>query len=187
MGSEYEDSPTCYEFPPRCLQYFNRPTADPIIVVIYEPRGDNGRGRMKYVGWAEVAGGPEPTGRFSASGQARCAVRYTEAARPFDLPVPREVLGAPMESWLGKYERGRERNVATFGRAVRPLADEDLARIFEFAGAQLLEIKSEPLDIRERVEILTNAFRRSEQFRREVILTYKETCAVSGFGLGRFP
>ena len=184
MGSEYDDSPTSYEFPIRYLKHFKRSSGEPLYVVIYEPRGDNGRGRMKYVGWAEVAGDPEPTSRHSASGQPLYAVRYTEAAREFDVPVPREMMGVPVESWLAQLPRGRQRNVATFGRAVRPLSNEDLARIFEFAGARVIEIKTEATDIRERVEVLTSQLRRSEQFRRNVILSYGERCAVTGFSLG---
>lgn len=187
MGSEYEDSPTSYEFPLRYLKFFKHDPREPLYVVLYEPRGDNGRGRMKYVGWAEVAGEPVPTGRVSASRQPLFAVQYTEAARAFDLSVPREIMGTPMETWLGKFERGRPRNVATFGRAVRPLTDEDLARIFEFAGARLIEVKTEPTDIRERVAVLTNVLQRSEQFRRQVIGGYGEACAVSGFALGAVP
>ncbi len=142
LGSQYEDSPTSYEFPVQYLKYFAAAAADggPVFAVLYEPRGDDGKGRMKYVGLVEVAGSPVPSGRTSESGRPLHVVHYKGPAVPFDEPVPREILGEPIETWLRRYERGRARNVATFGRAVRPLDPADFQRILELSGAATLGI-----------------------------------------------
>jgi putative restriction endonuclease len=139
---------------------------------------------MKYVAWAELATDPLPTGRHSSNGQPLYVVHYTEPAREFEQPVPREIMGKPIESWLDGFPRGRNRNVATFGRAVRPITDSDLARIFELAGAYPVELTTGAVDVKERVRVLSSRLRRDEQFRRQVIVSYEERCAVSGFALG---
>lgn len=197
IGSQYEDSPVSYEFPSQYLKFFeSAQVAGPLYVVLYEPRGDAGTGRMKYVGWAQVAGPPVPTGRSSRAGRPLYAVQYVAPAEPFDQPVPRELLGEPIESWLRRHPRGRARNVATFGRAVRPLVDEDFQRILEIGGAATVDAMryptrdehQVPLTVaRERVEVLISAMKRGSEFRRQVISAYGERCAVSGFGLGRVP
>ncbi len=140
LGSQYEDSPASYEFPAQYLRFFQG-VSYPLYAVLYEPRGDDGSGRMKYLGWAEIAGPPIPTGRRSRSGRELYTVFYSRPAEPFDEAVPREILGEPIETWLRRYDRGRARNVATFGRAVRPLTDEDFQRIMELGGARSLELE----------------------------------------------
>jgi putative restriction endonuclease len=111
----------------------------------------------------------------------------------FEEPVPREVFGEPIETWLRAIPRGRYRNSATRGRAVRPLALADLQRILELGGAPLLAETTYPLagDLphpeiaaRERLLTLVNVLKRSADFRRRVIGAYGERCAVSGFSLG---
>ena len=197
LGSQYEDSPTSYEFPAQYLKHFSAAAADPpVFAVLYEPRGDEGRGRMKYVGVAEIAGPPILSGRVSESGRPLYVVHYTGPALLFDEPVPREILGDPLETWLRRYERGRARNVATFGRAVRPLELSDFQRILELSGTSVLggtqypvvgEHQAPLVAVRERSEALVAVLRRSADFRRQVISAYEERCAVSGFRLGRVP
>ena len=195
LGSQYEDSPTSYEFPAQYLKHFSAAAADPpVFAVLYEPRGDEGRGRMKYVGLAEISGPPVPSGRASTSGRPLFVVRYTAPAVLFDEPVPREILGEPLETWLRGYERGRARNVATLGRAVRLLEPADFQRILELSGASVLagtpypvigEHQAPLLAARERSQALVTILKRSADFRRQVITAYGERCAVSGFALGR--
>ena len=58
-GSNYADSPDSYEFPPQYLTFFEPLTrGEPVVAVIYEPRGDRNEGRMAYVGWATLASAP---------------------------------------------------------------------------------------------------------------------------------
>lgn len=192
IGSEYEDSPTSYEFPARYLRFFDRHgDSGPLIAVVYEPRGDAGRGRMAYVGMAEIVGDPEPTGRKNRSSAALWRVNYRNPVETFANPVPREWLGEPVETWLREVPRGRDRNVATFGRAVRALSDADLERILTLAGAEPL-VASEyrfaqgkaVVATRERAEALVSSFVRAASFRREVLVAYQYRCAVTGLGIG---
>lgn len=196
IGSQYEDSPGSYEFPSQYLRYFDAPEGQPLFAVLYEPRGDDGRGRMQYVALAEIAGSPVPTGRTTRNGRPLFVVRYARPAVPFEQPVPREVLGDPIETWLRAKDRGRARNVATFGRAVRPLTDSDFQRILELAGAANLESTTYPtlpdhpeplVAARERAEVLVDLIKRSDDFRRQILVAYGEQCAVSGLGLGSVP
>lgn len=196
LGSQYEDSPSAYEFPSQYLGQFPAPWIDPVYAVLYEPRGDDGRGRMKYVAWAQISGPPTPSGRTTAAGRPLYLVHYTAPAVAFDNPVPREIFGEPVETWLAGRPRGRARNVATFGRAIRTLIDGDFQRILTLGGAAILEATPYPIGedhatpltvVRERSEILVSILRRNAQFRRVVISAYEERCAVSGFGLGQIP
>lgn len=195
LGSQYEDAPDSYEFPSRYLRFFEAVgRGEPVYAVIYEPRGDGGGGRMAYVGLAEVASAPIATGRKNRAGEDLWRVAYRRPAEPFDAPVPREVLGAPVETWLGERPRGRSRNVATFGRAVRSLSDEDFEQILRLAAVTPLIAESvypmpgdhaEPLvAARERVERIVGVYERRAAFRREVLGAYAYRCAVTGLGLG---
>jgi putative restriction endonuclease len=196
IGSQYEDSPTAYQFPSQYLKHFvGAGGPEPLFAVLYEPRGNAGTGRMKYVAWAEIAGPPVQIGRAATSGRPLFTVYYTGSATPFDNPVPREVLGEPIETWLREIPHGRARNVATVGRAVRSLSDEDFQRIIELSGADLVpatypvgnEHEAPLVAARERSEVLVSMLKRTALFRRQVITAYNERCAVSGFGLGRVP
>jgi putative restriction endonuclease len=195
FGSQYEDTPDSYEFPSAYLRHFAPVTAGAqLFAIIYEPRGGRGSGRMAYVGWAEIVSGPQPTGRKNKAGQSLWRVIYRRPAEPFDHDVPREVQGEPVETWLRGIPRGRPRNVATFGRAVRPLLDADFERIMHLGGG-LLDVggttyptADEHMDpayaTRERVERVVNVYERRAAFRREVLGAYELRCAVSGLGLG---
>ncbi len=193
LGSEYEDAPDSYEFPSSYLKHFDAlRRGEPVFALIYEPRGDKGRGRMAYVGLAEVVTPPVQTGRRNRARQELWRVEYRRPAEPFETPVPREVLGEPVETWLRALPRGRSRNVATFGRAVRPLTDEDFERILRLAAVNpLLEESAYPVleevplvAARERTERIVNVFERRAAFRREVLAAYEFKCAVTGLGLG---
>ena len=130
VGSNYADSPDSYEFPPQYLKFFEPLSrAEPMVAVIYEPRGDRNDGRVAYVGWALLQSPPVKSGRRSERGQALYRVRYADRYREFDRIVPREATGQPVETWLRSRARGRTRNVATVGRAVRPLISADLQLI----------------------------------------------------------
>jgi putative restriction endonuclease len=194
FGRQYQDTPSSYQFPERYLKHFN-PIANGnrIDAVIYEPRGDDSRGQMAYVGIAVISQRPMATGEKSKSGERLWRVDYDWPAIPFHQSVKREVLGEPVESWLREVPRGRARNVATFGRAVRPLSDEDLQRILLLGNASRLEGATYPLvdehadpqtQTRERIAILVSSIQRDASFRRTVLNAYADKCAVSGFSLG---
>jgi putative restriction endonuclease len=193
MGSQYEDAPDSYEFQSRYLKFFEPVVSgEQLIAVIYEPRGTTA-GRMAYVGYAEVMSQPIATGRRNRAGEDLWRVHYRHPVVQFEPPVPREILGEPMESWLRARDRGRNRNVATLGRAVRSLSDEDLERILSLAGVDLLlelsdgamlEPKETLIATHERLERLITVFERRAAFRREVLDAYEYQCAVTGLGLG---
>jgi len=193
LGSEYEDTPSSYEFPERYRRFFEPlDRGIPMFAVVYEPRGDDGRGRMAYVALAAITQPPSATGRRSEGGQRLWRVEYSGPARPFDVAVPREILGEPVETWLQPVERGRPRNVATFGRAVRLLSDPDFQRILELGNAAILEnpysIAEEHAGtselVAERARRTVEAFEREAQFRERVLDAYGYRCSVSGFDLG---
>lgn len=193
LGSQYEDGPDSYEFQSRYLKFFEPMSrGEQLFAVLYEPRGETG-GRMAYVGLAEVVSDPERTGRRNRAGEDLWRVGYRRPAEPFESPVPREVLGEPVETWLSQRPRGRSRNVATFGRAVRALTDQDFERILRLAAVNpvieesaylALETKEPMIAARERVERIVSVFDRRAAFRREVLGAYSYRCAVSGLGLG---
>lgn len=149
---------------------------------------------MAYVGLAEVITLPVTTGRRNHGGEELWRVGYRRPADPFETPVPREVLGEPVESWLRALPRGRSRNVATFGRAVRALTDADFERILRLAAINplleesaypVLDEHPEPLvAARERVERIVSVYERRAAFRRDVLHAYEFRCAVTGLGLG---
>jgi putative restriction endonuclease len=194
LGSEYEDTPTSYEFPGRYLSAFAPLNIGiPIHAVIYEPRGDANTGSMKYVALATISSPPADTNRRSRNGERLFRVVFDQPAIPFDQPVPREVGGLPVETWLRALPRGRPRNVATLGRAVRPLSDEDFQQIVQLGQAHLLESSTYPLRteheepaiaIRERTERFVSTIKRDALFRAQVLSSYSGRCSVSGFSLG---
>jgi len=194
VGSEYEDSPTSYEFPSRYLRHFEPLSrGEPMVAVIYEPRGD-GSGRMAYVGWAPIEAPPVASGRRNRRGEPLWTVHYTGTYRNFDRPVPRHLGGEPVEAWLREIEAGRPRNVATFGRAVRPLSPADLETIFRFAFAsdldaevpyRMVDAEATPeLQVRERATRLVASAQREASFRDDVLASYAHRCAVTGFSAG---
>jgi putative restriction endonuclease len=194
FGSQYEDTPSAYEFPERYLRHFASVVANlPVQAVIYEPRGDNNRGQMAYVGLTIISRPPVSTGRRSKNGERLWRVEYDSSAIPFTKPVPREVFGEPVEGWLRDLPRGRARNVATFGRAVRPISDEDFQRILILGNASRLDETpyptiddhADPLtQVRERNATIVSSIQRDARFSRNVLAAYQDKCSVSGFSLG---
>lgn len=195
VGSEYEDSPSSYEFPSRYLRFFEPLSrGEPMVAVIYEPRGD-GSGRMAYVGWAMLARPPAMSTRNRAAGSRLWVVEYIGRYREFDRVVPRTVGGQPIESWLRAIPAGRPRNVATFGRAVRGLTAGDLETIFRFGFAHELDtVDPYPVPdaheaphalVQERARRLVATAQREARFRDDVLLAYDHACAVTGFSIGR--
>lgn len=198
VGSNYADSPDSYEFPPQYLRVFEPLTrGEPMVAVIYEPRGDRNEGRMAYVGWAMLQSPPVDSGRRNARGQVLYQVQYADRYREFDRVVPREATGQPVETWLRALPRGRERNVATFGRAVRSLIDEDLQLIMGLGfpnGAERLSIEAqaeheyaEAITTEERSRRLVYAVDREARFRDEVLSAYEHRCSLSGLAVGASP
>ncbi len=203
ITSVYADTPGSYEFPRRYLKYFDVASyGSPVLAVIYEPRGDDNSGRMAYVGWAWVTQRPVPTGRLTKSGEDLFVVTYDGGINWFPHDARREMDGEPLEMWLRAKPRGRSRNVATFGRAVRPIQAGDVIRIFGAGGQDIgaLEIADREIDYPERVEHeapavlaaerarrIVQVLERDAQFRRDVLAAYQARCAISGFEIGTIP
>jgi putative restriction endonuclease len=200
LGSQYEDTPTSYEFPQRYLEAFSPlREGEPMVAVIYEPRGRggrDGRGRMSYVGWARITDPPVPT-RRTEQGQL-WSVQYVGAAYAFDRPVPREYLNDPLEGWQRDLPSGRARNVRMVGRAVRPLELADLQVILElgYGGELRTEVVEQPYPeagqhavvddaVQERTRKLVEVIQRDARFRDTILTNYAFQCAISGFTIGR--
>jgi putative restriction endonuclease len=198
VGSNYADSPDSYEFPPQYLNHFEPLSrGEPMVAVIYEPRGDANEGRMAFVGWATLSAPPVPSGRRNSRNQVLYRVQYASRYREFDRIVGREATGEPVETWLRAIPRGRERDVATFGRAVRPLIESDLELIFSIgfpAGVQRTLVDpsaphsiGEVITVQERQRRLISTFEREAGFRDEVLAAYQHRCAISGLSVGPAP
>ncbi len=198
VGSNYADSPDSYEFPPQYLGFFAPLShGEPMVAVIYEPRGDQGEGRMAYVGWALLRDAPAASGRLNSRGQSLQHVAYADRYREFDRIVPREAIGMPAETWLRALPRGRARNVATFGRAVRPLIDEDLQLIMSLGSPDGVErfstelpaehVVAEVITATERSRRLISAVQREARFRDDVLAAYEHRCALSGLAASSSP
>lgn len=200
VTSVYADSLGSYEFPRRYLRYLDAAShAAPVLAVIYEPRGDDGSGKMAYVGWTWITQAPLPTGRTSRTGEDLFVATYDGGISWFPRDAHREVGGDPLEGWLREKPRGRLRNVATFGRAVRPITALDVIRIFSAGGQDVgaLEIVDREIEYAERAEHvapallaaerahrLVSVLERDAQFRRAVLAAYHDRCSVSGFAVG---
>jgi putative restriction endonuclease len=168
-----------------------------MVAVIYEPRGDANEGRMAYVGWTTLTAPPVPSGRRNRRNQTLYRVQYASRYREFDRIVGREATGEPIETWLRAIPRGRDRNVATFGRAVRPLIEPDLELIFAIgfpSGVERTLVDpsethaiGEALTTPERQRRLVATFEREAGFRDDVLAAYGHRCAVSGLSVGPAP
>lgn len=198
VGSNYADGPDSYEFPPQYLKFFEPLTrGEPMVAVIYEPRGDRNEGRVAYVGWTLLQSPPADSGRRNERSQQLYRVRYADRYREFDRIVPREATGEPVETWLRALPRGRERNVATFGRAVRPLIEADLQLLLSLGfpnGVERLNIEppdehliAEAVTGEERARRLVTAVQREARFRDNVLEAYAHRCALSGLEVGQSP
>jgi putative restriction endonuclease len=198
VGSDYADSPNSYEFPPQYLRFFEPLTrGEPLIAVIYEPRGESNLGRMSYVGWTVIKDRAVLSGRRNARGQPLYQVTYADRYREFDRMVPREAIGEPVETWLRSVQRGRARNVATFGRAVRTLIPEDLQLILSLGvptgvGRLGQEVPrdhqfAEAMSTEERTRRLVSVVQREARFRDDVLAAYGHRCSISGLAVGTSP
>ena len=181
----YEDSLTSFQFPARYLGHFEALShGAEMLAIIYEPRGKPAKGRMSYVGWGILKGEP----RKDESGPSSTyRVDFVEPIQNFEQPVPREVDGEPVERWLRKHPWGRERSIATRGRAVRGLTPEDAETILRYgtvdfrwnspeaSGGRDLRPASEA-----RIRRIVTRLQRSARFREGVLATYGWRCAVSG-------
>ncbi len=128
--SGYQDTATSLEFPHRYRKLFDPiDDGEDVLAVIYEPRGEHREGRMAYVGTAIIKTPPAETASQTKTGERLWRVTYEAPIRLFEAPVPREVGGIPLEGPLRRIPKGNDRNVATFGKAVRSLSEEDAANI----------------------------------------------------------
>ena len=198
VGSNYADSPDGYEFPPQYLKWFGPLSrGEAMVAVIYEPRGDRNEGRMAYVGWALLTSPAVDTGKRNSRRQPLYRVAYSDRYRELDRIVPREATGDPIETWLRGLERGRPRNVATFGRAVRPLTEVDLQLIMTLGfptGVNRFNAEfsagheyAEAITTAERARRFVSALEREARFRDDVLDAYQHRCAVSGLSVGASP
>ncbi len=200
VTSVYADTLGSYEFPRRYLRLFDAASfGSPILAIIYEPRGDDNSGRMAYVGWTWITQSPLPTERKTKNGEDLFLVTYDGGINWFPHDARREINGEPLEGWLRERPRGRARNVATFGRAVRRITPIDVVRIFAAGGQDIgaLEIADREINYPERAEHeapallaaerahrLVTVLERNAQFRRDVLAAYQGRCAISGFEVG---
>lgn len=153
-----------------------------MLAVIYEPRGNPPVGRMTYVGWAILSGTPLPDSTGSGN---YYRVNCREPMRAFERSVPRELGGEPVERWLRRLSRGRLRNSATRGRAVRSLSEAEVEDIFRFGATDIeWDDRQVPLDlpseVEGRVRRVVTRLERSAGFREQVLTAYGNRCAVSG-------
>ena len=183
-SSAYDDTTRQYEFPSRYLPQFDALLeGEAVVAVLYEPRGDAGTGRMSFIGWGLIDEAPHRAGTDDGSG--RWTVTYARGPHLFDRPVPREVGGEPVEGWLAKLARGRPRNVAVVGRAVRPVEPEDLQLILSLGvpdRAPEIDTRDRGATSRDRLRHSIDVLQRDSAFRTSVLAAYDHRCAVSGFG-----
>lgn len=184
--SKYDDSLASYQFPSQYRSQFDPLYANlDMLAIVYEPRGESRRGRMSYVGWAIIRG--EPVEEANAEGRF-FRIKFREPIRSFEKPVPKEIRGEPIERWLRAYPRGRRRNVATLGRAVRHLAAEEADEILRYGTKDVEWDVEEPTGEDpltpnaedSRVRRTVTRLERDNQFRQEVLDAYERRCAISG-------
>lgn len=187
--SPYADTPTSYEYPARYRRFF-RPLelGEGMMAIIYEPRS-GGRGRMAYVGWAALRSAPRLSARTTESGQPLWEVLYVDRVQEFPQPVPRDILGEPIEQWLRETDPSK-RGIVSSGASVRWLQDADARRILELGHAAQLGAAYDQSDsqvdlqVAERTRHLVEAIRRDAKFRREVMSAYDYRCSVTGLTIG---
>jgi putative restriction endonuclease len=193
--SPYADTQTSYEYPAQYRQFFEPlERGEPMLAIIYEPLA-RGRGRMAYVGWAALTSAPTPSPRKTDAGRSLWEVRYVDRAQEFPSPVPRDIMGEPIEGWLRLVDPAH-RSVRTSGASVRTITFEDARRILELGHAgELPAVEYAASDahedssslVAERATRLVIAVERDAVFRRRVMAEYNYKCSVSGFGIGDLP
>jgi putative restriction endonuclease len=193
--SAYADTQTSYEYPAQYRHFFTPlERGESMLAIIYEPRA-RGAGRMAYVGWAALSSRPTLSSRTTQTGRPLWEVLYLDRVQEFPTPVPRDLLGEPIESWL-RQVAPENRAIRTSGASVRDILLGDAQRILElghsgelvtsdygFAGDHL---ETDDL-VAERTTRLVTAIERDARFRRGVMSAYEFKCSVSGFGIGELP
>jgi hypothetical protein len=187
-GSYWKDTMTSYPFPSNYLGVLEGLSVEhPTLTIIYEPRGRQSKGRISYVAWTILRNPPVPDGDA-------WALPFSLEPFEFQITVPREIDGIPLESWLANIQRGRSRNVATQGRAIRRIPIDEALRILSLGAPELDVAQSTGLNgpnkqasDPERRRRVTSTLERDAEFRRKVVAGYSGRCAVTGLedGSGR--
>ncbi|MCM2560793.1 HNH endonuclease [Lutimaribacter sp. EGI FJ00015] len=188
VDSIYEDEPDAvYDFPRAYLKAMEQAVGD--WVVYYEPVKAGHRGYFAVAQVARIIEKPGSAGRF-------LALIAPGSFLPFDSNVPRLVDGRPLERALSESD-GRPKKGGAVQRAVRPLPDDEFARIvnlglpWDLEQIEALryapaghEIDEPPAPFQRPVlERLTCRAYRDVAFRRKVRAAYGYRCAMSGLQL----
>jgi putative restriction endonuclease len=190
VGSGYDDVVELrYHFPETYLRAVEATIGDQIIY--YEPR--RGSGQMAYFAVAQVTG--------VRADRLRAGHYYADLAGylDFDRKVPFVEGSLYYERQLQKADGSTSKGA--FGRAVRPLADDEFMAIRSagFAAAApwpepdadenpasyvggFGEEAQTPFEIERPTVTMTRAFR-DRRFARHVQIAYDRTCAVTGLRL----
>jgi len=195
-ASVYDDLPEeRYHFPETYLRQVETTVGD--FIIYYEPgrigTDDRGRhGRRAYVAIAQVTGiRPDPfrKGHFYAD-------MSPETYQTFDRPVPFREGELYYERQLRRADGATSKGA--FGRAVRPISDEEFAEIL--AAGFAVELLQEDTRIAETAELrlpsrlmeaaseferpiierISSRHVRDEAFRHAVQAVYESTCAMTG-------
>lgn len=195
-ASVYDDLPEeRYHFPETYLRQVEATVGD--FIIYYEPgrigTNDRGRhGRRAYVAVTQVTGiRPDPSrrGHFYAG-------IAPESYQIFDRPVPFREGNHYYERQLRRADGATSKGA--FGRAVRPISDEEFAEILAagFAAELLQEenriVETAELPVPPRlmeaaseferpiIERISRRHVRDEAFRHAVQAVYESTCAMTG-------
>ncbi|MGJ8545064.1 MAG: HNH endonuclease [Sulfitobacter sp.] len=186
--SIYEDEPDkVYDFPRSYLKAMTAAVGDWIIY--YEPVKAGPRGYFAVAKIQQVIAKPRQEGRF-------LAVIEPGSFLAFDQDVPRLIDGRPLEDALTEAD-GTAKRGGLVQRAVRPLSEQDFARIVNLGlPAELEQIEAtrylanspefdEEITRFDRpvLERLTRRRYREVAFRRKVREAYGFRCAFSGLRL----
>lgn len=187
--SAYADTARSYEYPARYRRQFEPLTAgEPMIAIIYGPDDDRAR-RMAYIGWTALRHPPTLSSRPTSRGEPQWEVMYVDDIQYFPNPVPFRLLGEPVERWVREWPTG---SPDMRGRSVRALEEPDARRILElgYAGSlpSLGDFETDadtPTELAsERATRLVEAVARDARFRRDVVVAYRHTCAITGLSAG---
>jgi putative restriction endonuclease len=194
-GSVYDDLPEeRYHFPEMYLRQVEAAVGD--FIIYYEPgrigTNDRGRhGRRAYVAVAQVTGvrgDPSRGGHFYAD-------IAPETYQVFDRAVPFREGDHYYERQLRRADGATSKGA--FGRAVRPIGDEEFAEILAAGYAAELSqerMRDETSDVplqprlmeaapefeRPIIERISRRHVRDEAFRHAIQMAYEATCAMTG-------
>ena len=189
IGSVYDDLPEVrYHFPRTYLYQVQAAEGD--WIVYYEPRRSQGGGRQAYFAMAKlmrIVRDPDRDDHFYA---------YMDGYQDFYSPVPFQEGGHYRESGLKKVDGTT--NKGAFGRAVRPLPQDEFVGIVQAGFSRGLEpweaidaqragdqVQEEiiPYSDRPMIEQWVSRPFREVAFRHKVRQAYQNTCAFSGLRL----